>query len=123
MVRTLDNLEVGVTSYLHQFGHTDDGVPFIGEVYHLLAEDADGNRWSHSAKFPGVGVLTDEFGQQYFSDIRDQATARAEALLARVIARGTIDLYYWEMSRPAYGSKAYEKYGQEDDVMWEKEVG
>ena len=55
----------------------------------------------------GCEVGQDEEGFSHVADVREEASAAAEALAARVEAAGEVDLAYWVATRPAYGSAAY----------------
>lgn len=114
-------LTIGVVSDIYEAGRTEDGEAFTAEVYRVVAEDRDGNRWVHQSRFAGCKVIFhEEEGYNAFRDIRPQALAAAEALCAKVKAARAINLQYWSEDRPAYGSKAYEAYGQANDVAYEK---
>lgn len=108
----------GITSYLHKFGTTEDGESFTGEVYFIVAELADGSRYSHFATFPGATAeFDDEYGIPFFPDRREEAMAEAESLLARIeneLGRSIkingancLNPEYWTEIAPAYGSSAY----------------
>jgi len=115
-------LSFSVVSDLYVAGRREDGTDFIAEQYYVVAEDARGNRWSHNAVFNGCRVECDDedYYQQYFIDIREEAHARADKLLARIRIAPSIDMECWEAIRPAYGSLAYQEYGQFDDWMEEQ---
>ena len=113
--------ELCIASDLYYAGRTEDGREYHAEVFYVLAEDKAGNRWSHNARFAGCKVEFDyEDGINRFFDVRPEATAAAERLLARMKAAGRINLAHWTEARPCYGSSAYEAYGQHDDIAWEK---
>jgi len=118
----LAGCDVSVWSYLKDFGYTEDGESFIGEVYCVYVTDAEGNRWVHGKEFPGVEKWENEWAVG-FKDVREEALAQCNALAAKVLEAGTVNLDYWCTTRPAYGSYAYEAYGRHDDMAWEKEVG
>lgn len=107
-----------VISDLFDAGRTEDGTPFIAEIFYVVMENAAGRRFRHDATFSGVEVLVDEYeGGTYFADRREEATAKAERLAARVNAaiktgRG-VDLALWEEVDPAYGSDEYIGQGTE----------
>lgn len=103
-------LDFYVVSHLVKFGITEDGEDYIGESYHIVAQDDAGNRWAHNYAFPGVKVHNDE-DYRYFEDTREEAKKDAQALLNRIIASGITsckDRPHWRTDRPAYGSKAYQ---------------
>lgn len=116
-----------VDSDLYQAGHSCDGHPYTAEAYFVMAEDATGNRWRHHATFKGCTTYSGEEtdGETVFTDVRVEAEAKVDRLLARIqAAGGVIDLAHWSEARPAYGSDAYQAYGQYDDWMTErKEAG
>lgn len=117
-------LTFAVVSDLYLAGRTEDGLDYTAEVYFVQAEDAQGNRWNHRARFVGCKVHHDDegFGYVHFEDIRDDAKAQADRLLARIhAARGAINLAHWDEARPAYGSAAYQDYGQYNDWMEEQQ--
>lgn len=112
-----------IDSDLYQAGYQCDGHPFIAENFFVMAEDEQGNRWRHHMTFNGCHVYSGEEtdGESVFSDIRPEARAKVERLLARIeAAGGKIDLGYWSEERPAYGSRAYQQYGQYDDWVAER---
>jgi hypothetical protein len=101
-----------VASDLFNAGRTEDGTPFIAEIYFVEIENAAGRRFRHDGTFSGVEVLVDEYeGGNYFVDRREEAIAKAERLAARINAAlkagDGIDLTFWEEVDPAYGSDAY----------------
>lgn len=112
---------VGYLSDLKSYGRTEDGVPFIGEVYYVSVTNARGDRWTHCSHFDGVLVETDEEGCPHFLDTRDAAVAQCERLVSRIRQQGSINMDNWTEARPIYGSSAYSEYGQDDDIFWEKE--
>lgn len=116
-------LDFYVASVLVKFGITEDGEDYIGESYHVIAQDDAGNRWAHDYDFPGVKVHYDyKYSQHYFEDTRIEAESSALALMERIKASGIDSVDgrdHWRSDRPAYGSKAYQAYGQEDDYMEE----
>lgn len=115
-------LDFYVVSILVKFGITEDGEDYIGESYYVMAEDKDGNRWNHHHSFPGVKVVDHEDGR-WFEDTRIPAEAAALALMNRIKASGITSVDgrpYWSSDRPAYGSKAYQAYGQYNDYIEER---
>ena len=79
---------VYVRSDLHQYGHDDDGSPFIGEVYYIVCEYADGTRFSYDERWHGceVEAYFDEDGYpcQCFGDVRPKALRAARKVLNRM---------------------------------------
>lgn len=107
-----------VASDLFDAGRTEDGTPFIAEVYFVEMENAAGRRFRHDATFSGVEVMVDEYeGGTYFADRREEAKAKVERLAVRINAAlkdGTgVDLSFWEEVDPAYGSDEYIAQGTE----------
>ena len=117
-------LTFAVGSDLYNAGYTEDGTSFIAERYFISATDDNGNRWVHRAQFNGCNVEVDDEGMNRFFDIRTEAGARCERLLARIeAAGGAVNLDHWEEARPEYGSVAYQQYGQYNDWMDEQIAG
>ncbi len=111
-------------SNLKDYGATEDGERYIGELYFICVENARGDRWIHNQQFPGCRVELDDFDcSPAFIDIRAAAVASCDALVRRIIAAGAIDLIHWSKGRPVYGSQAYIDYGQADEVTFEKSQG
>jgi len=105
-------------SDLYTAGNSCDGRPFIAEYFYVLIENAAGRRFRHVSKWNGTqAVYCQETGDTHFPDLRDQATAKAERLAARVnaaFASGSgIDWTYWHEVDPAYGSDEYQSQGIE----------
>ena len=115
-------LEFYYASDLKNFGRTEDGEDFIGEVYRVFAQDERGNRWVHSSQFPGVAKFENEWCVG-FNDIRVQAVEACERLLECIKKADTLNMMWWSESRPAYGSEAYLDYGMADDLALEREEG
>lgn len=102
-------MDVSVRSDLYEAGVDGDGSPYIAEVYRVVLREADGRQFYHYHEFPGCKpVFCDESMETFFVDVREEAVAGAEALAARVVARGAIDPKFWAEGDPAYGSDAYE---------------
>ena len=112
------NLEIDVVSDLYSAGFTIDGDEYVAERYFIVAQDSAGNRWSLGC-FCGAEKVLQE-GEAFFKDIREEARASADRLLARINDKGVIDTQFWREDRPVYGSKAYVQYGQAEDVAYEK---
>jgi hypothetical protein len=117
---------VYVRSDLHDYGRTEDGAPFVGETYYLVAEYSDGTRYRHDHVFPGVAVVWDRddahaYGP-HFHDIRAKALRAARRVLNRTRAclrtGGSLNLGgpHWERISSAYGSEAYVRHG--DEAAW-----
>lgn len=124
MATSIKGMEIYIASDLHDYGRRDDGTPFIGEVYYLVLTNDRGDRWEHFARFHGVRVDNSSF-EDYtsFLDIREESAARAQRLLDRILVAGEVDLQYWSLGRPVYGSDAYVEYGADRDLLLEREEG
>jgi hypothetical protein len=99
-------------SDLFDAGRTADGDSFIAEAFYVLIENARGTRFRHVATFRTTEMLIcEETGESYFPNLREEATAKAERLAARVnaaFATGKgVDWAYWIEVDPAYGSDEY----------------
>lgn len=57
-------------------------------------------------------------------EVLEQAEALAQRLTARVQNLGKLPVGFksWVQGRPVYGSQAYQDYGREDDLSWEREM-
>jgi len=103
---------------LFNAGRTDDGTPYIAEIFYVLIENQAGRRFRHNATFSAVEVMVDEYeGGTYFANRLEQAAAKAERLTARVNAAlksgVALDAECWEEVDPAYGSDEYISQGTE----------
>jgi len=111
--------EVGVVSDLFDAGRQDDGQPFIAERFFVeLVNVNTGRRWRHNLAINGTKCeYCEETGDPYFPDLRADATARLERLVARVQQRlaegGRLDADQWYEVDPVYGSDEYESQGIE----------
>jgi hypothetical protein len=115
-----------ISTELKSFGYTEDGEEFIGEIYFITAEDKDGNKWEHGHTFSGVKVGQDEeYGINWFEDVRPEAKENSNILLERIKKSGITDVsdrVHWSLGRPAYGSLAYQAYGQYNDWLEDKKI-
>jgi len=105
-------------SDLYNAGFSCDGHPFIAEQYYVIIENAAGRRFRHTAIFNGTQeVVCSESGESYFSDLRQEASAKADRLAARVNAALQSGQFlsptFWEEIDPAYGSDEYVYQGTE----------
>jgi len=100
---------VSVETELYEAGTTEDGTPFIAELYLVVVQNLDGSRWVHRHHFLGAEEEVSEDGFSFFGDIREEALAKANALARRVGIAGEINLDHWVEFYPLYGSPAYEK--------------
>lgn len=107
-----------VASDLFNAGYSCDGHPFIADQYYVLIENAAGRRFRHVATFNGTEqIICEETGDACFPDLREEATAKAERLAARVnaafAAGKDVDWTYWGEVDPAYGSDEFISQGTE----------
>ena len=107
-----------VASDMYNAGYKCDGHPFIAEQYYVIIENAAGRRFRHTTTFNGTQeVVCPESGESYFSDLRQEASAKAERLVARVNAALQAGQFlaptFWEEIDPAYGSDEYVYQGTE----------
>jgi hypothetical protein len=105
-------------SDMYNAGYSCDGRPFIAEQYYVIIENAAGRRFRHTAIFNGTQeVVCPESGESYFPDLRQEASAKAERLVARVNAALQSGQFlsptFWEEIDPAYGSDEYAYQGTE----------
>lgn len=117
------DVEIEIRSDLRNYGPKDDGTPFIGEEFYIVAITKRGDVFRHYRTLPGAARdIHDETGEPYFTDLRGWAKAYCEAVVKKIKERGVINLTYWTRSRPEYGSKAYVEYGAEEDLRWEADT-
>jgi hypothetical protein len=107
-----------VASDLFNAGYSCDGHPFIAEQYYVMIENAAGRRFRHQVIFNGTQeVVCQESGDSYFPDLRQEASAKAERLAARVNAALQSGQFlsptFWDEIDPAYGSDEYMYQGTE----------
>jgi hypothetical protein len=105
-------------SDMYNAGYSCDGRPFIAEQYYVIIENEAGRRFRHTAIFNGTQeVVCPESGESYFPDLRQEASAKAERLVARVNAALQSGQFlaptFWEEIDPAYGSDEYVYQGTE----------
>jgi hypothetical protein len=106
--------DVSVVSDLYQAGTTEDGHPYIAEVYFVQVTFPDGRRLRHVMNWAGCRPHYDqESGYTVFEDVRPEATAKAQRLCDRVVTAGRIDEAHWNEVDPAYGSEQYQSQGIE----------
>ena len=93
-----------VASELKDYGYTEDGESYIGDVYYIVAESKDGARWSEGTAFFGAERQDSEdcYG---FVDTRQEAQKAANDLMASI--EDGRSLSDWVELEPVYGSKAY----------------
>ena len=118
-----------VASDLFHAGYSCDGHPFIAEQFYVVIENAAGRRFRHTATFNGTEQLVcEDTGDSCFPDLREEASAKAERLAARVnaafAAGKDVDWTYWGEVDPAYGSDEFIFQGTEAQrVFAEKAAG
>jgi len=108
-------------SDLKDYGRTEDGERYIGEIFFVYVRNARGDTWVHEVSYPGVKVHYGDDGQIGFEDIRPAARIACENLVARIESAGEINLAHWSEGRAEYGSRAYVEYGQAEEVAREKQ--
>ena len=123
MKTAIKNLEIAIVSDLYSAGYTVDGDEYIAEIFYISAEDFSGNRWSLGGWKSAKPEACEETGEVYFCNIKNEAEALAQSLLNRIQKAGAVDLDRWNKDRPAYGSVAYQQYGQKEQVALEKRIG
>jgi hypothetical protein len=119
---SLKDCEVYFCSELKKYGVNEDGEDFIGEVYCIFLENKKGDRWVHRSRFDGVKVEQWEEGP-VFRDIRPESRETCQNLVDAINKVGSVDLTYWTETYPAYGSEAFQEYGNEELIEWEKAMG
>jgi hypothetical protein len=115
--------QVAAVSDLFDAGRTNDGERFAAEVYYVVVENNAGRRWASYDRFYGARRVVDDEGWVGFDDLREEASAAAEALASatrRVLAAGG-KLSYEDFHQidPAYGSRAYIADGIEEIRAYE----
>jgi hypothetical protein len=106
MKKALTDCAVSVESDVYVAGRDEFGTEVTAEIYFVMLEDAKGYRWAHDARFAGCEVVEGEESDN-FVDVRAEARAAADKLLARIEAAGEVDMAFWGSRDPAYGSDAY----------------
>lgn len=107
-----------VASDLFNAGFSCDGHPFIAEQYYVVIENEAGRRFRHQVTFNGTEqVICEESGDAYFPDMRQEASAKANRLAARVNAALQSGKFlsptFWYEIDPVYGSDEYVYQGTE----------
>lgn len=93
-------------------GQTEDG-PKLSELYYVVVEDENGNRFAHFHSFKGCRVVEDSEAEMGFwlEDVQAEAMKAAERLRDQVQAHlnagRQLDMYKWGSIDPRYGSDAY----------------
>ena len=112
-------MQVYFASDLKDYGYTEDGTKFIGEVFFVEVENKRGDRWRLNRMFDGVKIEQWEEGTAYM-DNRPAARAQCEHIVARIQCKGRINLAYWHQGRAVYGSDAYHEYGAAEEMALER---
>ena len=118
-----------VASDLYNAGYACDGRPFIADSFYVVVENEAGRRFRHAVTFNGTQqVFCEETGDVCFPDFREEASAKAERLAARVnsaLASGkALAPTFWDEVDPVYGSDEYVAQGTEAKrVFAEKQAG
>lgn len=115
-------MEVYFASDLKDYGYTEDGEKFIGEVFFVEVRNKRGDCWRHRKLVDGVRKEQWEEGVVYM-DARTEARAQCEVLVAAIQRKGTIDTQHWYQAAAAYGSDAYLEYGQAAEIERERMEG
>lgn len=105
----MTSIELTVAADLYHAGITSDGEKYEAEMYYVVAEDADGSRRRHPTTLRGCKVANYD-GENFFYDIRDEASQKADDLVAGIqigIDAGQYDFAGWLDIDPRYGSPAY----------------
>jgi hypothetical protein len=118
----IEGMQVYFTSDLKDYGYTEDGEKFIGEVFSVFVENQRGDRWVHALRFDGVKKEHWEEGIAYLDD-RSKARSMCALMVERIQMAGKIDLRFWSETRCAYGSVAYLDYGMAEEVALERMEG
>ena len=115
--------QVAAVSDLFDAGRTNDGERFAAEVYYVVIENGAGRRWASYDRFRGARRVVDEEGWVGFDDLREEASAAAEALASatrRVLeSGGKLSYEDFHQIDPAYGSRAYIADGIEEIRAYE----
>mgnify|MGYP003665856900 FL=1 len=99
-----------IKDHLYTAGRDECGEEVVGTVYHIVAEDSRGARYSSPVSFADTGKAEyDEDGFQYFL-FDDKAASQAQEALSRC-RRFVTDSEvagYWGSIEACYGSAAYQ---------------
>jgi hypothetical protein len=119
----MSKFQVAAVSDLFDAGRTNDGEVFAAEVYYVVVENGAGRRWASYDRFYGARRVVDDEGWVGFDDLREEASAAAEALAAAtnqvLVSGGKLSLEDWYQIDPAYGSRAYQADGIEEIRAYE----
>lgn len=107
---------LSIVSDLKDFGnYGEDGSNFIGEVFYIQLETPNGDRYRHRRSFDGVVFKQDELGNNWPVDRRSEVNAYLKGQIRKMHQKHEVNLQHWYIDRPAYGSRAYQQYGQYED--------
>ena len=115
--------QVAAVSDLFDAGKDNDGRVFAAEGYYVVIENGAGRRWASYDRFYGARRVVDDEGWVGFDDLREEASAAAEALASatrRVLeSGGKLSYEDFHQIDPAYGSRAYIADGIEEIRAYE----
>lgn len=116
------HLDICIGSSLYQAGVDNEGRPFVGESFYLVATAQNGARHNHHARFKSVVAwsLIDEDATVIFEDIREEVIDKLEALLCKIRQLGEINLDHWDYADPEYGSAEYIVQGIEEQRAYQE---
>ena len=101
-----------IHSDLYVAGITEDGEDYTAEIYCVIAEFKNGEKFAYPESFLGCTAgYAPDFGPT-FEDVREEAKAKCQAIID---SNPPID--DWHEISPAYGSQAYAA-----DPRWEEEL-
>ncbi len=118
----VEGMQVYWASDLKDFGRTEDGTPFIGEVFFVEVENKRGDRWRLKHYYPGVKVVPGEEGP-IFQDVRSMVYPILDRMVESIKRVKNVADDQWSQARCAYGSEAYLDYGQAEELALEKKEG
>ncbi|WP_349432811.1 hypothetical protein Q9L42_020605 (plasmid) [Methylomarinum sp. Ch1-1] len=117
----ISNYSFGIACNLHEYGKTEDGETYIGEMYLLIITDSSGNRFAYHEVFHGCSPTSvDDPGAPsiWFEDVREEARRAAQTTLNDFKNGGReITPEEWTPVSPEYGSQAYSDHGGEQDLI------
>lgn len=89
-----DTVTFGIKSEVYKAGSTEDGTPYIAEVFFVVAQEEDGKEWEHPARFPGARYWQNEdsFG---YEDVREEAKEKVNALIQSLQHREGFSFAGW----------------------------
>lgn len=108
-MNTKTDWEAGLTSNLVVTGKTEDGDDIIREVFRVACVNSFGDRY-----------------ESVFSSFNRSDVARFRNRVVIALHHDKADpskSLRWFRGNPVYGSAAYTKYGQAEEVAWEKSCG